>query len=108
MNATRLYTLKYGQNRQVLSIGRVQTPTLALIVKRQQEIENFEPQQYWVLKTTYRDIAFNAIVKRSDEDLMADIEKLREKAEKKGLPFDMDEAWRKADAANTGMEPIAS
>ena len=108
MNATRLYTLKYGQNRQVLSIGRVQTPTLALIVKRQQEIENFEPQQYWVLKTTYRDIAFNAIVKRSDEDLMADIEKLREKAEKKGLPFDMDEAWRKADAENTGMEPIAS
>lgn len=47
MNATRLYTLKYGQNRQILSIGRVQTPTLALIVKRQQEIENFTPQQYW-------------------------------------------------------------
>ena len=108
MNATRLYTLKYGQNRRVLSIGRVQTPTLALIVKRQQEIENFEPQQYWVLKTIYRDIAFNAIVKRSDEDLMADIEKLREKAEKKGVPFDMDEAWRKADAENIGMEPIAS
>ena len=55
MNATRLYTLKYGQNRQILSIGRVQTPTLALIVKRQQEIENFTPQQYWVLATLYRD-----------------------------------------------------
>lgn len=108
MNATRLYTLKYGQNRQVLSIGRVQTPTLALIVKRQQEIENFVPQQFWVLKTLYRGIVFNAIVKRSDEDLMADIEKLREKAEKKGVPFDMDEAWRKADAENIGMEPIAS
>ena len=54
MNATRLYTLKYGQNRQILSIGRVQTPTLALIVKRQQEIENFTPQQYWVLATLYR------------------------------------------------------
>ena len=108
MNATRLYTLKYGQNRQVLSIGRVQTPTLALIVKRQQEIENFVPQQFWILKTIYRGIVFNAIVKRSDEDLMADIEKLREKAEKKGVPFDMDEAWRKADAENIGMEPIAS
>ena len=108
MNATRLYTLKYGQNRQVLSIGRVQTPTLALIVKRQQEIDNFVPQQFWVLKTIYRGIVFNAIVKRSDEDLMADIEKLREKAEKKGVPFDMDEAWRKADAENIGMEPIAS
>ena len=108
MNATRLYTLKYGQNRQVLSIGRVQTPTLALIVKRQQEIDNFVPQQFWVLKTIYRGIVFNAIVKRSDEDLMADIEKLREKAEKKGVPFDMDEAWRKAYAENIGMEPIAS
>ena len=108
MNATRLYTLKYGQNRQVLSIGRVQTPTLALIVKRQQEIENFVPQQYWVLKTLYRGITFNAIMKRSDEDLMADIEKLKEKAEKKGQPFDTAEAWRKADAENIGMEPIAS
>ena len=108
MNATRLYTLKYGQNRQVLSIGRVQTPTLALIVKRQQEIENFVPQQFWVLKTIYRGIVFNAIVKRSDEDLMADIEKLREKAEKKGQPFDTAEAWRKADAENIGLEPIAS
>ena len=58
MNATRLYTLKYGMNRQVLSIGRVQTPTLALIVNRQQEIENFVPQAYWELKTIYRDTAF--------------------------------------------------
>ena len=108
MNATRLYTLKYGQNRQVLSIGRVQTPTLALIVKRQQEIENFVPQQYWVLKTTYRDVIFNVIQKRSEEDLMADIEKLKEKAEKKGEPFDAAEAWRRAEAANVGIDPIAN
>ena len=60
MNATRLYTLKYGQNRQVLSIGRVQTPTLALIVNRQKEIDNFEPEPYWVLATIYRNTQFTA------------------------------------------------
>lgn len=60
MNATRLYTLKYGQNRQVLSIGRVQTPTLALIVNRQKEIDNFTPETYWVLSTHYRDTLFVA------------------------------------------------
>ncbi len=60
MNATRLYTLKYGQNRQVLSIGRVQTPTLALIVNRYQEIVNFKPEAYWVLSTIYRDTTFTA------------------------------------------------
>lgn len=60
MNATRLYTLKYGQNRQVLSIGRVQTPTLALIVNRQKEIDSFEPEPYWVLSTIYRDMLFTA------------------------------------------------
>ena len=54
MNATRLYTLKYGQNRQVLSIGRVQTPTLALIVNRQKEIESFKPEAYWILSMVYR------------------------------------------------------
>lgn len=60
MNATRLYTLKYGQNSQVLSIGRVQTPTLALIVNRQKEIDSFEPEPYWVLSTIYRDTLFTA------------------------------------------------
>mgnify|MGYP002623474911 CR=1 FL=1 len=60
MNATRLYTLKYGQNRQVLSIGRVQTPTLALIVNRYHEIANFKPEAYWVLSTVYRDTTFTA------------------------------------------------
>ena len=60
MNATRLYTMKYGQNRQVLSIGRVQTPTLALIVNRQAEIDNFKPEPYWELKTVYRNTTFSA------------------------------------------------
>ncbi|MCQ2096308.1 MAG: DNA topoisomerase 3 [Bacteroidaceae bacterium] len=60
MNATRLYTMKYGQNRQVLSIGRVQTPTLALIVSRQEEIEHFVPEQYWILSTVYRETTFQS------------------------------------------------
>lgn len=59
INATRLYTLKYGQQGQVLSVGRVQTPTLALIVARQKEIDNFQPQPYWELKTVYRDVTFS-------------------------------------------------
>lgn len=70
MNATRLYTLKYGQNRQVLSIGRVQTPTLALIVNRQKEIDEFVPRQSWVLSTLYRDTKFTAIA--HDEDAEAE------------------------------------
>ena len=78
MNATRLYTLKYGQSKQVLSIGRVQTPTLALIVKRQQEIEHFVPKQYWELKTVYRDTLFSAIVRKSDEELAEEAEKEKE------------------------------
>ncbi len=59
MNATRLYSLKYSSPGNVLSIGRVQTPTLALIVQRQLEIENFEPEDYWELKTLYREVTFN-------------------------------------------------
>lgn len=70
MNATRLYTIKYGQNRQVLSVGRVQTPTLALIVNRQREIENFTPQQSWVLSTIYRNTKFTGIER--DEDAEAE------------------------------------
>lgn len=66
MNATRLYTLKYAQGRQVLSIGRVQTPTLALIVKRQLEIENFVPEPYWVLTTVYRDTTFTAVMEQDE------------------------------------------
>ena len=60
MNATRLYTLKYSQSRDVLSVGRVQTPTLAMIVARQREIENFVPENYWELKTKYRGVTFNS------------------------------------------------
>lgn len=60
MNCTRLYTCMYGRNHQVLSIGRVQTPTLALIVNRQKEIDNFKPEPYWVLSTVYRDTLFTA------------------------------------------------
>ncbi len=83
MNATRLYTLKYGKNRQVLSIGRVQTPTLALIVKRHLEIENFVPQPYWELKTLYRETTFSVTEGKYDSE-----EKGREALEKiTGEPF---------------------
>ena len=83
MNATRLYTIKYGKNRQVLSIGRVQTPTLALIVKRHLEIANFVPQPYWELKTVYRDTTFSVTEGRFDSE-----EKGREALEKiTGEPF---------------------
>lgn len=68
MNATRLYTLKYGQNRQVLSVGRVQTPTLALIVNRQKEIDNFKPEPYWILTTNYRDTVFSATKGKFDSE----------------------------------------
>ena len=63
MNATRLYTLKYASDRQILSIGRVQTPTLAIVVGRQLEIDNFLPTDYWELKTVYRDTLFSATCK---------------------------------------------
>jgi len=59
MNATRLYTVKHGGYKQVLSVGRVQTPTLAMLVQRYKEIENFIPQPYWELQTTYRDTLFS-------------------------------------------------
>ena len=99
MNATRLYTLKYGQNKQVLSIGRVQTPTLALIVKRQQEIENFVPKQYWELKTSYRDTIFSAIVRKSDEELAEEAAAEKENPQlKKKSPAKED--------ANRGIPPI--
>ena len=68
LNATRLYTMKYGQRGQILSIGRVQTPTLALIVNRQLEIEHFTPRQYWELRTVYRGTAFAALVRKPDEE----------------------------------------
>ena len=99
MNATRLYTMKYGQKGQVLSIGRVQTPTLALIVNRQLEIQNFVPKQYWELKTVYRDTTFSAILKKSDEELVLEAEKQKE-AEAAGK-----KPAKKVDE-NRGIEPI--
>ena len=79
MNATRLYTLKYAQNRNVLSIGRVQTPTLALIVSRQREIDNFTPEDYWEIKTIYRNTTFNSTKGKykSEEEANAVIEQIK-------------------------------
>lgn len=96
MNATRLYTMKYGQNRQVLSIGRVQTPTLALIVNRQLDIENFTPKQYWELKTVYRDTTFSALIKKSEEELV-----LEEETKK---TINADTVQKNID--NPGIDPI--
>lgn len=81
MNATRLYTLKYGRDRQILSVGRVQTPTLALIVNRQKEIEEFKPEPYWVLSTVYRDTLFTATQGRftSKEEGEASFAKIADK-----------------------------
>lgn len=100
MNATRLYTMKYGQNKQVLSIGRVQTPTLALIVNRQLEIQNFVPKQYWELKTVYRDTTFAAIIRKSEEELILEAEKNKEAIAAGKKP--------KKEEENRGIDPIAS
>lgn len=98
MNATRLYTMKYGQNRQVLSIGRVQTPTLALIVNRQLEIQNFVPKQYWELKTVYRDTTFSTILRKSEEELVLEAEKQKEAIAAGKKP--------KKEEENRGIDPI--
>lgn len=98
MNATRLYTMKYGQNGQVLSIGRVQTPTLALIVNRQLEIQHFVPKQYWVLNTVYRDTSFSVLIRKSDEELALEAEKLQEAIAAGKKP--------KKEEENRGIDPI--
>ncbi|MDC9724121.1 MAG: DNA topoisomerase 3 [Urechidicola sp.] len=76
MNATRLYTVKHGGYKQMLSVGRVQTPTLAMVVKRFLEIQNFQPQPYWELQTKYRDTLFNygegRFLKKEDGEKLAD------------------------------------
>lgn len=100
MNATRLYSLKYGggysRDRKVLSIGRVQTPTLALIVNRQNEIDNFKPEPYWELKTIYRDTLFSSTkgkfkLKEEGEKLLEMVKGsdfvITDIAEKKGKEF---------------------
>lgn len=86
MNATRLYTLKFGAERQVLSIGRVQTPTLAMIVERQLSIDNFKSEKYWELKTTYRNVLFSSTIGKlkSKEKADAAIEYIKDK------PFKVD------------------
>lgn len=79
MNATRLYSLKYSEPGKVLSIGRVQTPTLALIVNRQREIRNFTPEDFWELKTLYRDVTFSSTKGRfnSESDASEALEKIK-------------------------------
>lgn len=80
MNATRLFTLKYSNGNGVLSIGRVQTPTLALVVERQKQIENFVPEDFWEIKTLYRDVTFLSTKGRfdSEESAVAEISKIKE------------------------------
>lgn len=76
LNATRLYTVKYGGYKQVLSVGRVQTPTLAMLVNRYKEINNFKPQPYWELQTSYRNTLFNyedgRFLKKEEGQVLAD------------------------------------
>ena len=96
MNATRLYTLKYAAGKhQVLSIGRVQTPTLALIVRRQQEIENFVPVPYWVLTTQYRDITFTAIMEEGERGFRTREEGEQALAAIRDLPFTITDVQKK-------------
>ena len=101
MNATRAYTLRFakgvGKDRQVLSIGRVQTPTLALIVKRQQEIENFVPRTYWELKTLYRDTLFSAqLPVEEDEYAITSIEQGQKLVDSiKDLPLEITSVEKK-------------
>ncbi len=91
MNATRAYTLRYGAKGMVLSVGRVQTPTLALIVQRYKEIANFKPEKYWELKTRYRDVVFSATAGK-----FATIEAGQEALEQvKGQPFRVDDVKSK-------------
>ncbi|MBO4906268.1 MAG: DNA topoisomerase 3 [Bacteroidaceae bacterium] len=106
MNATRLYTIKYGQSRnsqgqnrkdrQVLSIGRVQTPTLALIVKRQQEIDNFKPETYWVLSTIYRDTLFTAVMEEGERGFRTQEEGRKALDAIRELPFTITDVQKKA------------
>ena len=96
INATRLYTLKYGQQRQVLSIGRVQTPTLALIVNRQQEIDNFKPETYWVLTTKYRETVFTAVMDEGDRGFKSQEDGEKALSAIRELPFTITKVEKKA------------
>ena len=96
MNATRLYTIKYGNNRQVLSIGRVQTPTLALIVNRQAEIDNFKPETYWVLTTVYRETTFTAVMEEGDRGFKSQEEGQKALDAIRELPFTVTSVEKKS------------
>lgn len=91
LNSTRLYTLKYGQPGNVLSIGRVQTPTLAILVERQLEIENFKPEDYWELRTKYRDIFFNSVSGKykSEEEVSSIVASIKD------IPLTIDDVQKK-------------
>ena len=91
LNSTRLYTLKYGQPGNVLSIGRVQTPTLAILVDRQLEIENFKPEDYWELRTKYRDIFFSSVSGKykSEEEVSAIVASIKD------IPLTIDDVQKK-------------
>ena len=109
MNATRAFTLKYRTDKKgVLSVGRVQTPTLALIVNRDREIANFKPRTYWELKTTYRDTLFNAIIRKQDDELIDEIQKAQEVAEKSKKKEVKIPTLDELQAKNIGIDPIAS
>ena len=95
INATRALTCKYNAQ---LSCGRVQTPTLALIVNRQLEIQNFVPKQYWELKTVYRDTTFSAILRKSEEELILEAGKQKEAIAAGKKP--------KKEEENRGIDPI--
>ncbi|MBR1643992.1 MAG: DNA topoisomerase 3 [Bacteroidales bacterium] len=98
MNATRLYSLKYGQRGRgstPLSIGRVQTPTLALIVHRQQEIENFKPEPYWVLTTEYRSTLFTAVMEEGERGFRSEEEGQAALLKISGAPFTVTSVERK-------------
>lgn len=109
MNATRAFTLKYRQDSKgVLSIGRVQTPTLALIVNRDKEINNFKPRTYWELKTEYRNTIFSAILRKQDDELLEEIQKAQEVAEKSKKKDVKIPTLEELQAKNIGIDPIAS
>jgi len=114
MNATRLYTLKYGAQRGYgappLSIGRVQTPTLALIVRRQQDIENFKPEPYWILTTIYRDTTFTAITGTNADEAAEDSKNARDnKANKPRRGFTTEAEGRAAlEKIRTGPFTVTS
>ncbi|MBR1712049.1 MAG: DNA topoisomerase 3 [Alloprevotella sp.] len=99
MNATRLYSLKYGRQgrtRTPLSIGRVQTPTLALIVNRQLEIEHFKPEPYWVLATTYRDTLFTAVMEEGERGFRSEEEGAEALQRIEGKPFTVTSVEKKS------------